>query len=283
MSLLRCRMLAIALAIRVLVIFGASILSAAQAPISVVFSPNASEVGVHEPVLIKVSISNNTQQTVRIDLGPDRVGNFRFICERPDGARIVLKQQQREGIHRLGNLSILPSQPYVENILLSEWMDFDAPGQYKIKAELQSSVSAEDGEPYRTQLFRGELSLHVTALDKEDIQKTCGNLFQKILLARSYEDAAAAARALATVKEPEAVPYLVQATALWHLQPITIPALGQTGGRGSIEALISLLTSNDPDSRAIARSTLGRLESQTTDAADKRIIRDALREPSDHE
>ncbi|MFZ0707418.1 MAG: hypothetical protein WAM71_17595 [Candidatus Korobacteraceae bacterium] len=238
---------------------------------------------VHEPVLIKVSISNNTEQTVKIDLGPDRVGSFRFICERPDGTRVTLKRQQREGIYRLGILSIPAGQTYTEDIVLSEWMDFDVPGEYKITAELQSSVSGGDGKSYGILSFQSKLFLHVAAVDKAHIEKICENLFQKILLARSYEDAAAAARALATIKEPEAVRYLVQATSLWHLQPITIPALAQTGGRNSIEALISLLRANDPDTRAIARSTLGRLESQTTDAADKRIIRDALGESSVHE
>ena len=102
------------------------------------------------------------------------------------------------------------------------------------------------------------------------------DLLNRISSAQSYEQAEKAAKALSTVNDPVAVPYLKHATDMWHLAPITIGGLRRIGDRRAVDALVSLLDFADPDAKALARSALATLEKKTADLGLKEAIRRAL-------
>ena len=80
-------------------------------------SPHSSQVSLHEPIQLHLSIRNESSEEVQINLGANRQGNFTFVVTDPDGSRTYLPEchggwcstpLRFEGMGRISRISLAP-------------------------------------------------------------------------------------------------------------------------------------------------------------------------------
>jgi hypothetical protein len=240
------------------------------------YSLASDQVSLHEPIIVTFRVRNNLGEAIRVDLGWQGAQNFSFTLKRPNGKQIELRPPLREGFTPSGNIEVAPGQTYVKQMILSNWFDFDTPGRYQITALLTSPVKGQAQQVVAVDAG-SDLVVNIISRDEQRLQRLCAELVGPVASAQSYSEAEKAAKALSAISDPIAVPFLEQVTgSSWHLGSITIAALARIGDSTAIDALISLLRSKEPDAKALARSSLMRIQTKITDEGLKERIRQGL-------
>jgi len=239
------------------------------------YSLESDAVSAREPVGLSVTVSNKSDQAIAVDFGREGTQNLTFSVLSPDGSTKTIVPPLRKGLAPRGDFKILPGKSLAKHIVLNEWFDFTAVGQYRIEVRLTSPITDLQGEVVATDPGT-QLSLDVLPEDDSQLQKTCARLLAEISSSSSYAQAEGAGKKLAAIADPIAVPYLLRATSLWHLEPITIPTLSKIGDATAVDALIVLLNSKDSDATALSRSSLMDLKGRLTDPSLQDKIRGAL-------
>lgn len=235
---------------------------------------------LHEPVRLVSTISNESSEPARLDLGQDRKGGYVLVLTLPNGVKIDLPQHSREGIARLGTLALEPGQTYSQTLLLNEWYSFETPGRYQlqIRASRPALVGASS-TPVADPGF--EAAFEIQSRNTERLEATLSELIHRIEDSTSYEQAAEAATALRYVADPLAVLYLEKALRAGKgVEPIAVAGLEGIANQAAVAALITSLQSDSPDVPTLARSALQRIQQRTPDSALKEQIGIALRAPS---
>jgi hypothetical protein len=154
-----------------------------------------------EPVVLKLVLDNNTFEPAVFDLGYDREGALLFRLNLPDGSSIDLPQKQvREGISRVGKLSLAAQEKYSQQLVLDDWYKFKDAGTYRVSLTIQNTCGPM------------QLPIEITPFDADVLSSVCRQLLDTIRQNKNdYAKAADAANVLARVNNPLAVPFLKKA------------------------------------------------------------------------
>jgi hypothetical protein len=230
----------------------------------------------HEPILLKLAITNSSTEPLPVWLGYDREGGFVFTVKRPDGSVIELPRKQlRQGISRVEKFPVEAQQTYTQQLILNEWYDFADPGVYEVAA----SLATEDAGAEKV-CFDKRFTLEITPLDTVQFQQACSELVETITGSRNNAgNAMDAARALLAVKNPLVVPFLEAALKGNDMVDwIIINGLEQVGNEQAINILIPMLQhpNREGNQFLLSRSALMRIQTRTTDPATLELIKTAL-------
>ena len=154
-----------------------------------------------EPVVLRLTLDNNTFEPAVFELGYDREGAFLFRLNLPDGSSIELPQKQvRDGISRVGKLSLAAEEKYSQQIILDDWYRFKDAGTYRVSLTIRNTCGPM------------ELPIEITPFDADALSSVCRQLLETIRQNKNdYAKAADAANALARVNDPLAIPFLKKA------------------------------------------------------------------------
>ena len=172
-----------------------------------------------EPILLRLKLENSSHEPRAVNLGYDREGAFLFRLVPPDGFSIDLPQTQiRQGISLIGEVKIPAQESHSQQIILDNWYKFSESGTYRVAFEILHSSCA-----------RQELRFEITPQDLDSLRSVCKELLDAIEKNKHhYGNAADAAKALAQVHNPIAVPYLTKALELNPMvSSIVNPALAR--------------------------------------------------------
>jgi hypothetical protein len=230
---------------------------------------------LHEPIVLAFAVKNNSAQPVSLDLGQDRKEAFSITVVEPNGNRINLPQLRREGLSRIGKITIAPQQTYTQNLLLNEWHEFSAPGAYDVNVRLGNPGATQNGlKPQETNLH---VRLEIGARDPEKLKQSAASLADRASNNSNYEEAAFAALTLGYMNDPVAVPYLAKIlTANTMVTPLVITGLERIGGREAAQVLLTALNVQRGETGQLIRTALSNIERNTSDPELKGKIRNAL-------
>lgn len=229
----------------------------------------------HEPILLKLAITNSSAEPLPVSLGYDREGGFSFTVKRPNGSVIELPRKTvRQGISLVGTFTVEADQSYTQQLILNEWYDFSDVGVYEV------AVSLRDRPGAKKVCLETRFTLEITPLDTSQLRQACSELVE-VIKRNPFNagDSIAAAEALLVVKHPLVVPFLEEALkARPMVYWLVIKGLEQIGNEQAVQVLIPMLEKPDPQDSAflLARSALQRIEERTTDARTLEIIKIAL-------
>jgi hypothetical protein len=271
---------AILLTLSSMITYGTSAGRAQLAPlVDVEISVKAPRITLKEPVVLTFEVTNGSEDPVQIDLGNDRKENFKISIIPPSGNEISLPQLRKSGFRRAGNVQIAPGGKYLQHIVLDEWFAFKDVGLYKIRIDL-AKPALSNGQTTGAQ-NHFNLTLDMQPRNAAILEQRCEDLVTEILSAPSYEAAADQAKVLSYVRDPVAVPYLKKILVANKLvEPFAIGGLERIATADSVNALNSVLQSNDKNTAALARAALLRMESESSDPELKLEIRRGLNGPS---
>jgi hypothetical protein len=220
-----------------------------------------------EPILLRFKLDNKSAESRVVNLGYDREGAFQFKLVRPNGVSIKLPQMEiREGISLPDEVVIPAQESHSQQIILDNWYKFTEPGSYRLALEMPDSPCV-----------RQELQFEITPEDLDRLKSVCKELMDAATN-KIYASAADAAKALARVHNPIAVPFLTKALESNPMvSSIVIPALGGIGDKQAIRSLISILEryNGTTSEYAQARGELANLETKSA-AEEVEMIRIAL-------
>jgi len=251
--------------------------SEATNEVKISYSLADTQFSLHQPIILNFAVKNGLAQSVNLDLGQDRKEGFLFVVTLPNGKRIQLPQLRKDGISRIGTLSLEPQQTYTQRLLLNEWIEFTSSGKYEIEVRLANPIRTDDGK-----IVASDSSFHTTLeigeRNPEHLKQISERLFQRIAESNTFEEASEAALALSYVKDPIAVPYLEKALASGKMvEPIIIAGLTRIADKNSVQALIHAVKEKPESEVAIlSRSALSSIESQSADPKLKEMIKIAL-------
>lgn len=100
----------------------AETLSAQDEGVSVSYSVEPSAITMHEPIIVRFDVLNESTQPITVRLGRDRTEGFSFALKWPDGsAHTRPPTPLREGIYDPGNVTLAPGKRLRHQLLLNEW------------------------------------------------------------------------------------------------------------------------------------------------------------------
>jgi len=246
--------------------------------VKISYSLADAEFSLHQPIILNFVIKNGLTQPINLDLGQDRKEGFLFVVTLPNGKKIQLPQLRRDGISRIGKLSLEPQQTYTQRLLLNEWIEFNSSGKHEIEVRLANPIQTDDGK-----VVASDSSFHTTLeigqRNPKHLKQVSETLIQRIAESKTYEEASEAALALGYVKDSVVVPYLEKALASGKMvEPIIIASLTRIADKNSVQVLINAVKENPKSEVAIlSRSALGSIENQSADPELKEMIKTALR------
>ena len=114
------------------------------------YSLESDAVSAREPVGLSVTVSNKSDQAIAVDFGREGTQNLTFSVLSPDGSTKTIVPPLRKGLAPRGDFKILPGKSLAKHIVLNEWFDFTAVGQYRIEVRLTSPITDLQGEVVAT-------------------------------------------------------------------------------------------------------------------------------------
>lgn len=236
------------------------------------------DLGVNEPVLLKVSIENRTPYPLTVNLGSNGHGccGFRAHLVRPDG-QAESGPRIRPSELSVGDKVIEPLSTFSIIILVNKWFSFDIPGRYLLDVDNASPFGTDRViSPYPTD---GHLIVDIGPRNPARLRQICEDLESRS--SGHSRDATEAVEILAHVDDPIAVPFI--AALLQSKERIAVPMLTETLARiadsAAVDALLSRLNGPwlDEDMPAFVRRALESIGAKTHDALIKARIEGALR------
>src|ERR1041384_1262029 len=246
----------------------------------VTFDIDPASVTLHEPAYAVFAVRNTRTEPVQFDLGFDRKEAFRFAIVRPDGRRVAIPKKGSEGFGRVGKVSVRAGETYTQRLLLNEWYAFDSPGDYTIEISVDATFTTPSGRKLNPSGASVVRSLTVLPRNASVLERICRGLAEAARSGDSVEAQIEAARSLAYVQDPVAVPSPVQVLRTTRaLQIYAVDGLARIGDQAAVDALISALSSNDAELKSAVTGGLKRIEAGTRDQAVRNRIQTALRQP----
>lgn len=245
--------------------------------VNVSYSLESDQLTLHEPVVLNFTVENGFTQPVKLDLGQDRKGGFLVTVTRPDGEEVQVPRFSREGVARLGNLSIEPGQTYSQRLLLNEWFNFSTPGRYGIEVRLADPVQTRERANVMVSASGTRTAVYILPRDEKKLERVAADLAKRVASASSYEEAAEATLALSYIKDPVAVPHLGKVISSGRMvESVAVGALAQLANEEAVQVLINASNSQDGETAVLAKAALGKIERRTSDLSLKEKIKQAL-------
>ena len=221
---------------------------------------------LHEPVMIIFRVVNLTGLPINLDLGQDRKWGFLFAITKPDRVKLDLPAILHEGIAMLGEVSVKSGETFSQDLLINDWYDFPLPGKYEIKGRLSKSIAVNNGSRYETDPGFS-VAVEIGPRDELALAKTCEALTNQIEASNSFDQSDAPTRALSSIQDAIAVPYLQRALFSENVvRPTIINALEKIANGAAARVLIERLSIESvSDYRDFIRYALARIQTKTTD------------------
>lgn len=205
------------------------------------YSVEPAVVTMHEPVIVRFDVLNESTQPITLRLGTDRKENFSLVIRRPDGSKHQRPPlPRREGAFRPGNVVVGPGERLRQQLLLDEWASFTTSGKYELDVRLSTPIELGSGarvvpEPYH-------LSFKVLPRDEARLKAACERLVQQIESTNDVNKMNDAALALAHVDDPIVVPYLERALRSGkYVEGRVIEGLTRVGDEDAAQVLIAVV------------------------------------------
>jgi len=234
--------------------------------------------GLHEPVVLTFNASNRQPNTIVLDLGQNRENGFFFRLLRPDGTTADSPPFTRNGISLMGTALLHSGESLSQELILNDRFQFNVPGKYKIAGHLAQEITDEKGVKLGSDAgFRKDLE--IVPRDESSLRKVCQALTDHLERSNSYSGAALAARELAIIDDPVAVPFLDKALRADRLvDPFIITALVRIGNEEAAKVLIAALNGKTGAAADAASHGLAQIRSHTNDPSLRELIDRALRD-----
>lgn len=210
--------------------------------VRVSYSVEPSAITMHEPVIVRFDVTNESSQPIRLQLGADRKENFSLVIQWPDGSTHKRPPlPRREGAFGLGTVELSPGERLRHKLLLNEWASFPTPGEYQLDVRLVTPIEMSAGAKVVTDPYQA--SLKVLPRDEVQLKAACEKLAAQIESSNfDVRDMNNAAAALASIDDPVVVPYLERAlrSGKYVEKPI-ISALVNVGNEDAAQVLIDVV------------------------------------------
>jgi len=236
----------------------------------------SSPITLHEPVIVQFSMNNRLDEKIKFDLGHNRKSNFLIKVTKPDGSIVNVPPLPAEDVGAIGRVSLEPLQTFSQRLLLNEWYDFSAPGDYQIEIRLKTPIRTKSGLTVKSSTTK-QLSLQVHLRNEQMLKQECDKLIKAVAQSSSYSEVADAATALSYIKDPVVVPYLKTVLAAdKRLNVIAIDGLRRVGTDDALEEIISAAQSQNHETAAYAKGVLSRMKGSVQNPVLKEKIRNLL-------
>jgi hypothetical protein len=217
------------------------------------------EVTLFEPVIATIRIANRSSRTWTVAFGEDFVTNFRFGLTAPDGAESSVRPEAGEfgsGIVVIEvRPTVFPGATKETKVVLNRSLQFETAGRYVVSFTYEG-VAVSGGSTVPAGSLRSSAAVRVTPYDAQRLRAVWATLTQQATVGSPQRFLL---EALATVKDPVAIPYLVEVSlSRPGFSLIPINGLVRIGTTGSRDALRSLAESGNADVRLNARVALDR-------------------------
>jgi hypothetical protein len=245
--------------------------------ISAVIAPERSDLVLHEPLDVVLTIHNAGPEAAVIDLGADRKSGITVKMQLPDGTEKVGRIPVHGDVSRIGRITLKPGQSYSQDLIINEWTEFGVPGLYRIAVLFDNPIIMPDGTT--SKLGPINIVANVGPQNDEILRRFCDDTLRKLLTADSSEAALNAAGALSYVQDPVAVPYLRQAFGNPHrVHSSLVSGLERIGTHDAIEVLLEMVAKEPWSESGFLRFTLERMATKTRDPNLQSRIRMALQD-----
>lgn len=209
------------------------------------------QVGLHEPVIVDMTVFNPAQAPIIVDFGINFVTEYRFVATFPDGHQIQGPELPLDLGGVPGMVKIQPGKSYTHPLLLNEWISFDRIGSYAVQFELSGVQN------------RPTLRLAVGLRDINRLHLICVKL-TKQATEGPLDQALWPAKVLSHVADSIAVPYLVTLSKRPGMDRIAVMGLANVGNRKAVAEIDSLLDrSHDEVLIRVARRDLRDIRART--------------------
>lgn len=235
-------------------------------------------VTLHEPILMRVTISNPLDTVARVNLGQDRKQAFELSIGKPDGKIVSSNLPLHEGASRLPVVEVASGDTYTEILVLNQWYPFPEVGTYTVKVRLTRVLGSQEDLPDDFGSWSALPPVDVIPRDPARLTAVCDQLKTKLETSKIYAELGEAAFELSYVDDPVAVPYLQDMALLKSgmLAPLAAEGLERVDGNAGVDALIALSKESTVEIRSPARYSLWQLEQTTKDPALRERIKQAL-------
>lgn len=223
----------------------------------------SSPVTQHEPIIVSVVFQNGLDETVDIKLGRAQKEGFRFLIVEPTGTRVDLPPLLQQGLASSGEISLRPNRRYSLRLILDEWYEARAPGDYLINVQLVTPITTAAGKAVDVNKA-ALLPLKVLPRNEVTLKQKCEQLMLQLQQSKEFPRRSAIAEVLSYIDDPVAIPYL--ARLVDEREDIySIRGLMRIGTDEAAEAMIHATESEDRESAAYARSLLHQMLPKITD------------------
>jgi len=233
---------------------------AAQSGVS--FSLTSSSASLHEPILLQFEVHNYLTDPVTFDLGLNKNANFEVAVTNPSNVTVT-QRLSSGGFGESGEVSLGAGEVFSRSLLLNQWNDFAAPGDYKVTITLLGTIASESGEvlAYRPSQ---EFYFHIDPSDPARLAQICSDLADAAIAAPTIAERMDAARTLSYVNDPLAVPALSRVLNQGtFVEQYAVEGLGRIASPEAISALWGAAGHPDPDVRSLSWFTLNQIDMQS--------------------
>lgn len=226
--------------------------------LAIEYSLVSTDVTLHEPILMHVTISNHRDNVARVNLGQDRRQAFELSIGKPDGKIVTLSLDLHEGASRLPVVEIAPGDTYTETLVLNQWFLFPEVGNYRIKVHLVRVQGSKEELPDDFGSWSALPPVDVLPRDPARLVALCEQLKAKLETSNVSAELGEAGLELSYVDDPIAVPYLQEMALLKYgmLAVLAAKGLERVDGDAGVEALIALSKESRVEIRSPARYSL---------------------------
>ena len=214
-------------------------------------------VTLHEPIVAQMTLHNELNEPVHVDFGSNAVEFITFGLVDPHGVKATVTPKEPGDLSPVWRDDVEAFRTVTHTIVLSRWLDFSEAGTYQLMMDFSGSVRATSASAVPT---NRSASFRITVLPRDEaaLTATCRNLLIEALSLAplTYLDAI---DALTTVRDPIAIPALVEVTEHDRRVSQTIEAIRLIGGVAAKQALQRLSASPNVQVAAMALHALDQI------------------------
>jgi hypothetical protein len=202
--------------------------------------PVSGAYGLGEPIFFDLQVTNLRSEPASVDLGGDGKANLRVTTTEPNGLSRPV-QLRHGGLQRLGKHPVGPHATYTERLILNEWNDLRAPGDYTAKIALVPEFGLKSDDPPTA-----EMHVSIGPRDESKLGAVAKALADRAIDGHGVADRSDAAFALSYVADPVAVPEMARVLASGRVVGSALVwALARLGGPSALDALQAAQSSPD--------------------------------------
>jgi hypothetical protein len=210
-------------------------------------------VTLHEPVIFSVSVTNDSDRDLVVDLGLDRIERFQFELHSPTGSIRTIRPRPREGASLVPRFVLRPSSSasdrrpgpegdrfvgaYLGQAVLDEWLDFSTVGEYVLHVKCDGVIQPGSGVSTESITREGTFHIVVKPSDPERLRAKAQMLVQVSAAYDTRHDFAI--RQLMYMPDPAVIPELTTAIITTRRTDLmaTLVRIGGPDAKAALESL----------------------------------------------